>query len=223
MCPSGKGIDAVKFKKAFAACLIFALLPLAACGQGGGEAASSDIGESSDDMPVYSLPFNPYPSACEYSSEASACSDASVVTSAAETCDFGGFSVTLPSGFTPQPADDFEMYAVDEENFSGVSLSVASFNDLYAQGLDVGMSAKEYAQKVVAGEKIKAVVLDRGEAAYFERTVETESGQYRYFAYVYKGGTAFYMLQFFCPEEDAEACRSYFDDIADTVVIKAGY
>lgn len=212
----------MKLKKTLVACLIFALLPLAACGRDG-EDASSGVGESSEDLPAYSLAFNPYPSACEHSPDSAALPEASGEGPAAKVYTFGGFSVTLPSEFLPLLADDFELYAVDEANRSGVSLSVASFNDLYAQGLDVGMPVEEYARKVVAAGKIKAVIYDRGEVAYFEYAADIEEARYSYFAYVYKSNAAFYMLQFFCPDGDAAAFRPRFDRIADTVVIKAEY
>lgn len=130
-----------------------------------------------------------------------------------------GFSVKLPSGFVRQQVDDLALYASDNEKAS-VVLSAEAFYNMTAAGLDIEMSASEYAKLVIkADETIQTPVYPRGDGAYFEYVKDIGDKQYRYFAYAYKGSNAFYLLQFCCAEEDTEQQRTSFEMIAESVAV----
>lgn len=130
-----------------------------------------------------------------------------------------GFSVKLPSEFVSQQVDDLALYASDNEKAT-VVLSVEAFYNMTAAGLDIEMSASEYAKLVIkADETIQTPVYPKGDGAYFEYVKDIGDNQYRYFAYAYKGSNAFYLLQFCCAEEDTEQQRASFDKIAESVAV----
>lgn len=130
-----------------------------------------------------------------------------------------GFSIKLPAEFKTQHVDDLALYASDNERAT-VVLSVEDLSSIYDAGLDTTMSAVDYAKLVVkADETIQTPVYTKGDGAYFEYVKDIGDGQYRYFAYAYKGSEAFYLLQFCCAEDDTAVQREAFEQIEKSVTV----
>ena len=121
-------------------------------------------------------------------------------------------SITLTEAFDMQPS--FTHDAV----FKSMNVSVYADKDEKADGLGI-TTAKQYADYIIAKNDLRECsVTDEGEVAYFVYTSSTAGGEYRYYAYAYKDGEEYWLVQFALSENMAWLYSGKIDNWADSVI-----
>ena len=121
-----------------------------------------------------------------------------------------GISVTLTEAFEVQPSYTHEAV------FKSMNASV--YADKYSNAESLGITtAKQYAEYIMKNNGLSdCSVTDEGDEAHFVYT----SGEYKYYAYTYKVGEDYWLVQFAVSENVTALYSGKIDKWADSVRFK---
>ena len=129
----------------------------------------------------------------------------------ARTFTIDAMSITLTDSFCAQPMLGQTAYYESDDALVTV---------LKERNADLGMTVSDYVKSVIQLNKlntINATVETEDELVYFSFEQEVLGKECRFMAFAYKGGDAFWLVQFVCDAEDAVEMESVFLEYARSV------
>lgn len=101
--------------------------------------------------------------------------------------------------------------------YSKYTISFSSVTDT-SSPFDFATSS-EYSELVAKSNGLDVSVTEENEIVYFEYNMDTDFGNFKYFACVYKGSDAFWLIQFSCSADIYDDVKDEFFTFAQSVKV----
>lgn len=128
-----------------------------------------------------------------------------------------GLSISLTSDYREEEQENMTAYY--ESSMAAVMIQKYSFAEVSGAGLSTDISTVDYAELIIQSGGLDSVVTEEDGVAYFEYVSEVDSVSFSYLACVYKGGDAFWLVQFSSISDIYDEMKSEFLTFAESVVI----
>ncbi|WP_461247914.1 hypothetical protein [Treponema sp. R6D11] len=126
-----------------------------------------------------------------------------------------GMSITLNSTFYEK---DYAAYtAYYESSRAGVVTLKEEFTVFKAAGISDTISLNKYAEIVLSSNKLDSKILTDDGLTYFTYEKEIRGKQFTYYATVFRGKDAYWLVQFFAEKDKFESMKPDFVKMAKTV------
>ena len=130
-----------------------------------------------------------------------------------------GMTIMLPGNFQEENDVDTGATACYMSNNAGVIILKETFSDLEAAGFSSDMTLDEYGQVVIDANSLTTDLQEADGIKYFTYENGSEGQDFTYYATIFEGSDAFWLVQFFCMSEDYEGLQSDFQEWAKTIKI----
>ena len=127
-----------------------------------------------------------------------------------------GMSITLSDDFKEKQSNNTACY---ESSNAVVLVKKEGFAAMSDAGLSPDISAAEYSELVAKSNGLDVSVTEENEIVYFEYNMDTDFGNFKYFACVYKGSDAFWLIQFSCSADIYDDVKDEFFTFAQSVKV----
>ncbi|MBB5265851.1 hypothetical protein HNP82_003002 [Catenibacillus scindens] len=131
-----------------------------------------------------------------------------------------GMTMTLPGSFKEQDASQANgATAYYLSNTAGVVALKEDFSTLENAGLSADMTLDEYGQTVIDANSLSVQLQEADGIKYFVYENSVDSQDFTYYATVFEGSDAFWLIQFFCETKNYDQLQSDFLEWAKTVKV----
>lgn len=131
-----------------------------------------------------------------------------------------GMTITLPGSFKEQDASQANgATAYYLSNTAGVVALKEDFTTLEDAGLSSDMTLDEYGQTVIDANSLTAQLQEADGIKYFVYENSVDDQDFTYYATVFEGSDAFWLIQFFCETKNYDQLQSNFLEWAKTVKV----
>ena len=130
-----------------------------------------------------------------------------------------GLTITLPGNFQEENDVSTGATACYVTNSAGVLILKETFEDLEAAGFSADMTLDEYGKVVIEANSLTTDLQEADGIKYFTYENGDEGQKFTYYATVFEGSDAFWLVQFFCLSDQYENLQSDFQEWAKTIQI----
>ncbi|MCL1822866.1 MAG: hypothetical protein FWG44_01565 [Oscillospiraceae bacterium] len=130
-----------------------------------------------------------------------------------------GLTITLTDKFDvpKERYPDFDV--VYESRTSMMAAIKEDFGTLEYVGIPSDISLREYAEMVMDANRKSGSVKEKDGLVYFEYTDSNQGQRFSYFATVFRGKDAYWLVQFFCEEKNYDKLQKDFIKWAQSVEV----
>jgi hypothetical protein len=128
-----------------------------------------------------------------------------------------GLSITLTDNFREEKMDEFT--ATYESRKVAVLIIKEEFEIFRQGGLSSSMSLNEYIRTINKANNTNHIAKEKDDLTYFEYTEIVGSKNFSYFAVVFRGGDAYWLVQFACETKNYGDMLEQFFEWANTVEV----
>ena len=133
------------------------------------------------------------------------------------TFEKNGMSITLTNDYQEKPKENITAYY--ESSKAAVIAEKDDFASINDSGMSSDISSAEYAELIIESSGLDTPVLEENGLTYFEYSIDTDFGSFKYLASIYKSSDAFWLIQFSCQTDIYDSMRSEFFAFAHSVKV----
>lgn len=128
-----------------------------------------------------------------------------------------GFAITLTDAFTKKENSKYAAYF--ESSKAIVTAERIDFLMFESSGYSSDISLQEYAEMVISGNKLTATVQEKEGLVCFTYEKTVDGSEFTYFAVVFRGADAYWLVHFACATSNFSAQEAQFILWAKTVEV----
>lgn len=124
-----------------------------------------------------------------------------IVQPAEKTFSKSGMSITLTEQFAEKEHVSYTSV------YESKDIAIFTLKEEFSLFGGADYSVKEYAELVIEANKLTSDVKTQDDLTYFDYDKEINGKDFQYTAFVYKADDAYWMIQFACAQDDADALK----------------